>query len=141
MKFLLDTNVLSELRKGQRAHKAVLAWAGQQQLAASAVSAISMMEIEIGIRLIARRDTSQAGHLRAWLQQIRQKFKGRILPIDEVVALKAAELHVPDPAPERDALIAATALTHGLIMVTRNVCDFEYANGLTLLNPWLNDRT
>ena len=137
MKFLLDTNVLSELRKGQRGHPAVLAWADEAQLAESAISAITLMEIEIGVRRIARHDATQAERLRVWLhQKVRPKFKGRILPVDEAVALQAAEWHVPDLAPERDALIAATALVHGLTVVTRNVSDFERSGGLTLFNPW-----
>ncbi|MDR0457455.1 MAG: type II toxin-antitoxin system VapC family toxin [Burkholderiaceae bacterium] len=137
MKYLLDTNVLSELRKDHRAHQAVLAWAGAESLAESAISAISVMEIEIGIRRMARRDSAQAKRLRIWLhQKIRPKFKSRILPVDEAVALRAAELHVPNPAPERDALIAATALVHGLVMVTRNTHDFAQMDSLELFNPW-----
>jgi len=137
MKYLLDTNVLSELRKGARAHQAVRQWASQQPLANLAISVISVLEIEIGMQRVGRYDRSQAEHLSTWLhQQVRTKFRGRILPVDEAVALQAAELHVPDPAPERDALIAATALVHGLVMVTHNIRDFARASNLKLLDPW-----
>lgn len=138
MKYLLDTNVLSELRRGTRAQPGVQAWARRQPLPDLAISALSLLEIEIGTQRLARHDPRQAGHLSTWLhQQIRPKFQGRILPVDEMVALQAAQLHVPNPAPERDALIAATALVHGLVMVTRNVSDFRRASALKVFNPWL----
>lgn len=136
MKYLLDTNVLSELRKGSRANPAVTAWAHAQAPAFLAISAISLLEIELGIRRLVRRDPAQAERLSTWLhQQVRPSFQGRILAIDEAVALKAAQLHDPDPAPERDALIAATALVHELTVVTRNVSDFE-RTGARWFNPW-----
>jgi len=140
MKYLLDTNVLSEIRKGKRAHQAVRAWAEQQPLTSLAISVLTLLEIEIGIQRIARSDHDQADHLNAWLhQQIHPRFKERILLIDEAVIVQTAHLHVPDPAPERDALIAGTALAHRLIMVTRNTRDFARASNLKLFDPWAND--
>lgn len=94
------------------------------------------MELELGVSLLERRDASQGARLRVWLeQQVLPEFVGRIIAIDEVVARRCAKLHVPDKRSERDALIAATALVHGLTVVTRNVADFE-ATGASLLNPW-----
>jgi predicted nucleic acid-binding protein len=85
---------------------------------------------------IARRDTAQGAVLRAWIDdQILPRFEGRILAVDTAVARRCAHLHVPDPRAERDALIAATALVHGLTVVTRDVTDFELV-GVALLNPW-----
>jgi len=141
MTYLLDTNVLSELRKGGRAHQTVQQWASRQPLTSLAISTISVLEIEVGILRIARRDRNQAERLNAWLHgQVRPKFKGRILPVDEAVALRAAQLPVPNPMSERDALIAATALAHGLVMVTRNTSDFAQARELELFDPWNGNR-
>lgn len=135
--FLLDTNVLSELRRPDKAHRAVAAWAGAIPAASFFLSAISVLEIEIGALLIGRRDTAQGAVLRRWIDdQLMPRFDGRILPVDTAVAQRCARLHVPDPRAERDALIAATAMVHGLTVVTRNVADFE-PTGVALLNPWL----
>jgi toxin FitB len=134
--FLLDTNVVSELRRPDRADGYVLAWAGSVPAASFFLSAISIFEIELGALLIARKDVAQSAVLRAWIDsQILPRFDGRILPIDTVVAQRCAHLHVPDPRAERDALIAATAMVHGLTVVTRNVADFAPV-GVPLLNPW-----
>jgi predicted nucleic acid-binding protein len=134
--FLLDTNVISELRRPERANHNVVAWAGSIPAASFFLSAISVLEIEIGALQLARKDLAQGAVLRAWIdEQILPRFEGRILPIDTNVARRCARLHVPDPRSERDALIAATALAHGLTMVTRNTADFESA-GVALLNPW-----
>lgn len=136
--YLLDTNVVSELRKakaGKADHK-VIAWA--EGIAASSLflSAITLLELEAGVLLIERRDPTQGAILRAWLEgRVLQAFSGRILAVDTAVALRCAKLHVPDPRSDRDALIAATALVHGLTVVTRNVAAFE-ATGVALLNPW-----
>ena len=136
--YLLDTNVLSELRKvrtGQAA-PAVAAWAKTTIAETLFLSSITILEHEIGLLLIERRDPVQGALLRYWLhQQILPTFANRILPVDTSVALRCATLHVPDPAGERDALIAAIALVHGLIVVTRNVADFQ-DTGAQLLNPW-----
>lgn len=113
--FLLDTNVISELRRPERADPAVVAWAGLQPAASQFLSAISILEIELGARLVERRDGAQGVILRAWIDnQILPHFEGRILAIDTAVALRCAVCHVPDRRPERDALIAATAAVHGL---------------------------
>ena len=134
--FLLDTNVISELRRPDKADRNVVAWANAIPAANFFMSAISILEIELGARLIARKDAAQGAVLRTWIDdQVLARFEGRILAIDTVVAQRCAQLHVPNPKAERDALIAATALVHGLTVVTRNVGDFE-PTGVTLLNPW-----
>ncbi|WP_063692144.1 type II toxin-antitoxin system VapC family toxin [Bradyrhizobium stylosanthis] len=134
--FLLDTNVISELRRPDKADHNVLAWANAVPVANFFMSVISILEIELGARLIERKDAVQGAVLRAWINDhILPRFDGRILAIDTAVAQRCAQLHVPDPRAERDALIAATALVHGLTVVTRNVGDFE-PTGVTLLNPW-----
>lgn len=135
---LLDTNVISELRKVQtaKADPQFIQWANQLILSELYVSAISIMEIETGILRIERRDFQQGQLLRRWLeQQVLPTFEKRILAVDSKVALVCARLHVPDPRSERDALIAATAITHGMTVVTRNIVDFQ-ATGVSLLNPW-----
>jgi predicted nucleic acid-binding protein len=134
--FLLDTNVISELRRPDKANRNVIAWASAIPAASFFLSAISILEIELGALLIARKDAAQGAVLRTWIDdQILPRFEGRILAVDTVVAQRCAHLHVPDPRGERDALIAATAMVHGLTVVTRNVADFEPI-GVTLLNPW-----
>jgi len=136
--YLLDTNVVSELRKARtaKADARVAAWAQVTPASAMFLSAISVLELELGILLVERRDGAQAQLLRAWLEQhVLPAFDGRILSVDTAVARRCARLHVPDPRAERDALIAATALAHGLTVVTRNVGDFE-ATKVGLLNPW-----
>jgi len=138
--FLLDTNVISELRRPDKADGNVAAWAGAAAAASFFLSAISILEIELGTLQIARRDATQGAILRSWIDdQILPRFEGRILPIDTAVARRCARLHVPDPRAERDALIAATALVHGLTVVTRNMADFEPL-GVMLLNPWVAQR-
>jgi len=135
--FLLDTNVVSELRRPQKADRNVVAWASAIPAMSFFLSAISILEIELGALLIARRDARQGAVLRAWIdEQILPCFDGRILQVDTAVAQRCARLHVPDPRAERDALIMATAIVHGLAIVTRNIADFEPA-GVALLNPWV----
>lgn len=134
--FVLDTNVVSELRRPARADPKVTAWATSVPLASVFLSAITILEIELGALSIERRDAAQGRILRAWIdEQILPRFEGRILTIDTAVARRCASLHVPDPRAERDALIAATALVHGMTIVTRNVADFE-PMGVALVNPW-----
>jgi predicted nucleic acid-binding protein len=136
--YLLDTNVLSELRKARsgRAAVAVVTWAGTVKPSALYVSAITIMELELGVVRVERRDAVQGALLRTWMNQhVLPTFSERVLPVDTAVALRCAHLHVPDPGAERDTLIAATALVHGLTLVTRNVADFE-GRGVDLLNPW-----
>lgn len=136
--YLLDTNVLSELRKRRsgKIDAAVEAWAGSVDQADMYLSVITVMEIELGIVLLERRDPRQAGVLRLWLhEKVMPAFAGRILPVDTPIALRCARLHVPDTKSERDAWIAATGLVHDLTIVTRNVADFA-GTGTVLLNPW-----
>ena len=114
----------------------MVAWASAIPAASFFLSAISILEIELGVLRVARRDAAQGAVLRAWIDdQILPRFEDRILAVDTAVAQRCAHLHVPDPRAERDALIAATALVHGLTVVTRNVTDFGTA-GVALLNPW-----
>lgn len=138
MMFVLDTNVVSELRKA-RAGKIdpnVAAWAESMDAADLFVSSITIMELELGILSVERRDAVQGSVLRSWLEQhVLPEFSGRTLPVDTAVALRCARLHVPDKRGERDALIAATALVHGMTVVTRNVADFE-PTGVPIINPW-----
>ena len=134
--FLLDTNVVSELRKARKAHPGVRMWAQAVPAAGLYVSVISILELEIGILLMERRDRKQGGILRAWLDNhVLPAFSGRILAIDTAVAQRCATLHVPDPRSDRDALIAATALAHGMTVVTRNVRHFQ-PMGITVVDPW-----
>ena len=137
MSYLLDTNVVSELRKPEhRGDVNVRTWAGSRAPADLYLSVVTIMEIEIGIGRLHRRDPLQAGLLQVWLEErVLEVFAGRILPLDLAVARRAAHLHIPDPSPERDAMIAATATVHGLTVVTRNTADFE-GLGVALINPW-----
>jgi toxin FitB len=138
--FLLDTNVISELRRPDRADANVVAWAATISAASSFLSAISILEIELGALRVARKDAVQGAVLRAWIdEQILPRFEGRILAVDAAVAQRCTRLHIPDPRAERDALIAATAMVHGLTVVTRNVADFEPID-VALLNPWVVPR-
>lgn len=134
--YLLDTNVLSELRRPERTHPNVRAWAEAQPAALFHLSVITLLEIELGILRRARHDEQQAMILRTWFEgDIVGGFADRIVSVDAAVARRAASLHVPDQRPERDALIAATALTHGMTIVTRNVADFVPMK-VNVLNPW-----
>lgn len=138
MMYLLDTNVISELRKARtgKADTNVVQWASTKPATSLFISAITVLELELGILQIERRDIAQAKILREWLNhQVLKSFEQRILAIDVAVAQQCAALHVPDPRAERDALIAATALMHGMVVVTRNTQDFE-GSGVRLLNPW-----
>ncbi len=136
--FLLDTNVISELRKVKsgKADKNVVLWANSTTSIELYTSAIAILELEIGVLQIERRDSIQGKLLRLWLEsQVLPTFSGRILPIDTKTALQCAKLHVPNQQPDRDSLIAATALIHKLTVVTRNVKDFQ-ATRVNILNPW-----
>lgn len=136
--YLLDTNVISELRKAKtgKANPAVITWAENVPVPWLFLSVISVLELEIGILLVERRDHAQGIILRNWLnEQIIPVFAKRILPIDTAIALRCAQLHIPNPRPDRDSLIAATALVHKMTIVTRNISDFQ-ATGVQLLNPW-----
>jgi toxin FitB len=135
--FLLDTNVVSELRKtSARIDRRVADWARHVAASHQFVSAITLFELELGVLRVERRDPAQGRVLRHWLEAgVESSFTGRILPLDAAVARRAAALHVPDPKPERDSYIAATALINGLTVVTRNVADFE-PMGVDVLDPW-----
>jgi predicted nucleic acid-binding protein len=140
--FLLDTNVVSELRKVRagKADQQVAVWADSVEASDLYVSVITIQELEIGVLLAERRDPVQGAVLRVWLNDhVLTAFAGRILTVDMAVAQRSARLHVPDPHPVRDGLIAATALVHGMTVVTRNVADFE-STGVPVLNPWVATR-
>lgn len=134
MRYLLDTTVVSELRPP--AAQEVRAWAGAQRTTELGVSVITVVEVEIGVGCLEHRDPSRGQVLRAWLERdLLAAFAGRVLPVDLAVARRAASMHVPDPRLERDALIAATALVHDLVVVTRNTTDLEPL-GVPLVDPW-----
>lgn len=136
--FLLDTNVISELRKAPagKANARVIAWAKREDESTLFLSAITLMELEVGALQMVRRDPRQGAVLRRWLNEyVEPAFLSRILPIDAEVAKRCASLHVPNPCSYRDSLIAATALVHGLTIVTRNTRDFS-STGVPFLNPW-----
>ena len=152
--YLLDTNVISELRKARQGNAAVavVEWAAAMPLATLFLSVITIMELELGVLLAHRRDPASSAMLRNWVDNsVLSSFAGRILSIDTAVAQQCAALHVPDPQPERDALIASTAMVHGMTVVTRNVADFDRPGfnrpglnrsgfnrpGLRVLNPWV----
>lgn len=136
--FLLDTNVVSELRKAKagKADINVTAWASSVPYGSLFISVISVLELEMGVLAVERRDPTQGGILREWLDKhVMPTFHDRILPVDVAVAQRCARLHIPNPRAERDALIAATALVHGMTVVTRNLSDFQ-PTGVPLMNPW-----
>jgi predicted nucleic acid-binding protein len=136
--YILDTNVISELRKaGTRAANAhVLAWSKRADPQALYLSSVTLLELEIGIQLMERRDRRQGARLRSWMtNQVMPAFSVRILVVDSAVAVRCAALHIPDPRPYRDSLIAATALVHGMTVVTRDIDHFA-STGVPLLNPW-----
>jgi predicted nucleic acid-binding protein len=136
--FVLDTNAVSELRKIRfgKADSHVTKWADSVEAGSLYLSAITVLELEIGILQIERKASQKGAALRTWIDKlVLPEFKGRILPVDTVVAHRCARLHVPDPRVERDVLIAATALVHGMTVVTRNLADFK-VTGVPLLNPW-----
>lgn len=137
--YILDTNVVSELRKVRlgKADKNVANWSDSVDAADLYLSVIAIQEIEIGILMAERKDQAQGALLRTWLEDhVLPAFNGRILAVDIAVAQRSAKLHVPNPRPIRDGVIAATALVHGMTIVTRNLVDFE-PTGVITLNPWL----
>lgn len=133
MRYLLDTNVISDARL--KRSQALMGWLRGQEVGDLALSVITMVELERGVRRKERSDPVGARPLRLWLDEdVRPMFGGRVLAVDEQAAVAAATLHVPDPLPEMDALIAATAIVHDLMLVTRNTKDFQ-RTGVRLLNP------
>ena len=134
--YLLDTNVVSELRKAGKADAHVKTWAESVAPGSLFLSVIVVLELELGVLLMERCDAAQGAVLRTWLDvRVLPAFTGRILPVDEAVALRCARLHVPNPQPHRDAMIAATALVHRMTVVTRNTGDFQ-STGVAIFNPW-----
>lgn len=134
--YLLDTNVVSALRRRSSANANVWRWAESVDTARQSISAITILELEKGVLLADRKDQAKAKIFRAWLdQQVVPGFRGRIIAIDETIAKRCAALHVPDPMSDMDSLIAATALSRDLTLVTRNVMDFSRAR-VRVLNPW-----
>ena len=136
--FLLDTNVVSELRKSGTlsSDENVSGWASGVDSGHLYLSSITTLELEIGVRRMERRDRRQGRVLRSWLaERVLPAFAGRILPFDAEAAECCAQYHVPDPRPDRDSFIAAIAHIHQLTVVTRNVHDFK-SYGIPLLNPW-----
>lgn len=136
--YILDTNVVSELRKANsgKANLGVVTWAASIPASSLYLSVVTVLELEKGLLLVARRDKTQGVLLRTWLDShVLPAFHGRILAIDTAVAQRCAGLHIPDPQSERDSLIAATALVHGMTVVTRNVSDFK-SSGALIHNPW-----
>lgn len=138
--FLLDTNLVSELRRPERANTDVHVWASNTPPEHHFLSVVTVLELERGVLLMERRDARQGEILRRWFEyEVLARLGSRILSVDSHIARACAKLHVPNPRPERDALIAATALVHGLTIVTRNTADFE-PMGVALLNPWMAPR-
>lgn len=136
---LLDANVLSELRKASRCHPAVAAWQQDQELEKQYVSVISLLELKLGIELEARKNPDFAVRLSAWYEnRVKITFQDRTLPVDLRIAETCASLHAVRTRPYRDSLLAATAMIHGLTIVTRNIGDFSDA-GLYVVNPWAHE--
>ncbi|MFZ9315391.1 MAG: type II toxin-antitoxin system VapC family toxin [Burkholderiaceae bacterium] len=139
MMYLLDTNVVSELRKVRlgKADKQVSAWVGKIDASNLFVSVITLMELEMGVLAIERRDAQQGKLLRQWLdERVVPEFEERTISIDTTIAQRCARLHIRDRQGERDALIAATALVHGMTVATRNINDF-LPSQVACVNPWL----
>lgn len=135
MRFLLDTNVISEIRKRERAHPNIARWVAGTPTREIGTSVIVLAEIRRGIELKRRRDAAQGEALDRWFRQMRTRLAHRVLPIDEPIAEAWAQLSVPDPLPLIDGLLAATAKVHGLTLVTRNVADVA-RTGVALLDPF-----
>lgn len=135
MSWLLDTNVLSELRKQDRASPQVMAWFDAVHDADLFTSVLVLGEIRRGIASIRRRDPSAANALDAWLGRMQTAFHDRVLPVTSGVCDRWGRLNVPDPVPTVDGLLAATALEHGMTLVTRSTRDV-LRTGVPVLNPF-----
>ena len=135
--FLLDTNVLSELRVGKaNPSAAVRRWAASIPGNQLYLSAVSILELEMGVLIMERKDAQQGKALRSWLQCLMKEFYSQVLPFGSTTAVLCAAMHSLDRRPDRDAMIAATAKEHGYTIATRNTSDFDDC-GVQLLNPWL----
>ena len=140
--FVLDTNVVSELRRAKagKADKNVTSWAASVTAGSPFLSAITMLDLETRVLLAERRDAAQGATLRTWLEHhVLSALAGPVLAVDTAGAQRCARIHVPDRCADRDALVAATALVHGMTAATRNMADFE-PTGVGILNPWSRDR-
>jgi toxin FitB len=135
VKFLLDTNVISEIRKRDRADPNVARWVARTPATEIGTSVLVLAEIRRGIELIRRRDSEQAKSLDRWFSNMRAGLADRVLPIDEPVAEAWAMLGIPNPLPLIDGLLAATAKVHALTLVTRNITQVA-VTGVSLLNPF-----
>jgi predicted nucleic acid-binding protein len=134
--FLLDTNVMSELRRLERSDAQVARWASSIPKSAQFLSSVTILELEVGALSLKRKDDAQGNMLWTWIRHIvLPEFAGRILPFNVETSLICAPLHVPDRRSQRDAMIAATALQHHLTVATRNVRDFA-PMGVPVFNPW-----
>jgi len=134
--FLLDTNVVSELRRGAKCDARVAAWQAAHSPSVCHLSVISLMEIRLGIELSRRRNAKHGEILQTWYDtKVRSAFSKRTLPVTAEIAEKCAELNAGRTRPFRDSLILATALVHNLVVVTRNTTDFIDAQA-QVLNPW-----
>jgi toxin FitB len=137
--YLLDTNVVSELRKvhAGKSHPHVKEWFESIDGSEAFISVITLQELEIGILLMERKDSTQGAILRSWVEgYVRPVFKENVLDVTDEVATMSARYYIPDPKPTRDALIAATAEVFKFTIVTRNTADFEHCS-VKVLNPWL----
>ena len=135
MKFLLDTNVISEIRKRDRAHPNVARWVTRTPVEQIGTSVLVLADIRHGIELKRRNGPAQAKSLDQWFAQMRTRLGSRVLPIDEPVAEAWALLGIPNPLPLIDGLLAATAKVYGLTLVTRNTADIA-VTGVSLLDPF-----
>ena len=139
MTFLVDTNVISELRRGRHAAAAVTAWFAAVPAEQIFTSVVVLGEIRRGIERLARRDKPQAEVLERWYASMRQQLQTRVLPVDEPIMMMWSRISVPDPLPAYDGLIAATALVNNMTLVTRNTADFRRV-GVSAVDPWSEKR-
>lgn len=135
MSYLLDTNVISELRKGDRADRNVTSWFAELADEEIFLSILTLGEIRRGIESIRRRDAETAGVLESWLGRVADQHRDRIVPIDRAIADEWGRMNVPDPPPVVDGLLAATAKVSGLTLATRNTSDVE-CSGVTCVDPF-----